>query len=691
MYPPSTWCAHQVSRLLPPLRFVRLTLLSAGKGKQKEARRQASPHSHTHDISASPSLCAAAAGPKPRFCLRLSSFWLHQGASPSSFIRSPSISVPAASRHTSSLAARSRCWCDVGTLPRACAALGPRLAPHTHSAHAHAQLQAAPAQHDPRLLCTMPHLSARFRRSRKKVPEHNVDSSTPFDSDGMTAPAADSDQARQPRLAFDDAHAQHDHPHDPSPAAALPPHDTSKHERQRTPPSLSVTTTTTTPPSSSHSDQSNSSIYSSKSAPSAGKGALHPLKSSFRGFHLRTNKRARSPAPASLHLQAPMISGNPVQAMNASSPLSASFPASPTAGDSEWHDPYRLQVPKKNMPAFLRLPYQEIESRFMDLQLQERARVMEGMGDNSPSGRFRSALPVDSRKLDRYQNIQPWANNRVKLKVPNGCLDYINASPIKVPSPLESVDRPDQNFIAMQGPKRETVEHAWRMVVEQLESPAVIVMLTETFEGIQEKCYPYFPRTIEEDPIQVGESDEFGDSFRAQVRCASVENLLDGAIEVRQIIIDVEGQDEDRVVWHLLYRKWPDFGVPSMEDIGSFLELMRLSREKNVHESNPRIVHCSAGVGRSGTFITLDSLMREVESGDLEDYDEHHTEDLVFKTVNSLREQRRVMVQSDAQYHFIHQVLRQQWFEKYGVVEGNGEPAAKRLELDNRPDPFCEA
>ncbi|KXJ90221.1 protein-tyrosine phosphatase-like protein [Microdochium bolleyi] len=502
----------------------------------------------------------------------------------------------------------------------------------------------------------------------------------------MTAPAQDSDQARQSRLSAHDEHAAQD-AHDNGSSGIA-----GKHDRQGTPPSLSVTTTTT-PPSSSHSDVSNSSIHSSKSAP-AGKGthgSLHPLKSSFRGFHLRSNKRARSPAPASLHLQAPATAGNSTQTMTASSPLSASFPASPTAGDSEWHDPYRSQVPKKQLPAFLRMPYHEIESKFIDLQWQERTRVVEGMRDSSPSGRFRSALPIESRKLDRYQNIQPWTNNRVKLKVPNGRLDYINASPIKVPSPLESSDRPEQNFIAMQGPKRETVEHAWRMVVEQLESPAVIVMLTETYEGIQEKCYPYFPRTVEEDPIEIGESDEFGDSFKAQVRCASVEELLNGAIEVRKIIIDVEGQDEDKVVWHLLYRKWPDFGVPSMEDIGSFLELMRLSREKNVHASNPRIVHCSAGVGRSGTFITLDSLMREVESGDLEDYDEHHTEDLVFDTVNSLREQRRVMVQSEAQYLFIHQVLRQQWFEKYGVVEGTGEPAAKRLELENRPDPFLEA
>jgi len=503
----------------------------------------------------------------------------------------------------------------------------------------------------------------------------------------LATPEDSSDPARQPHhaaqgdlsldpLASDDAHAHHD-----------------KHDRQGSPPSLSVTATTT-PPSSSHSDQSNSSsIASSKSVPSAHKGShatLHPLKSSFRGFHLRTNKRARS--PASLQLQAPRSAsgGNAAHIMTASSPLGSSFPASPTSGGYGWNDEYSSQSPKVKLPAFLRLPLHEIEAKFMDITIQERGRQHEGNRDPSPLGRFRSALPLESRRLDRYQNIQPWTNNRVKLKVPEGCLDYVNASPIKVPSPLNAIERPPQNFIAMQGPKRETVEHTWRMIVEQVESPAVIVMLTETHEGPQEKCYPYFPRTVEEEPIEIGTSDEFGDGFRATVRCDSVEDVSDGAIEVRKIIIDVEGQDEDKVIWHLLYRKWPDFGVPLMEDIGSFFELMRMSREKNVNASNPRIVHCSAGVGRSGTFITLDTLMREVDSGELENYDDNHSEDIVFDTVTALREQRRLMVQSEPQYIFIYQVLRQQWFQKYGVAESNGEPAAKRLELDDQQDPFIE-
>jgi protein-tyrosine phosphatase len=192
-----------------------------------------------------------------------------------------------------------------------------------------------------------------------------------------------------------------------------------------------------------------------------------------------------------------------------------------------------------------------------------------------------------------------------------------------------------------------------------------------------------------------------------------------------------------KTVYHFLYKKWPDFGVPALEDLDSFFTLMRLSREKNANPSNPRIVHCSAGVGRSGTFITLEHLMRELDAGVLEDWDEegdaaraaraaadgeqlpdadrqigktaeaaiqdnddmddreesgidaNDPDDLIYNTVNALREQRRTMVQADTQYLFIYHVLRKLWLDKYGDGaqgasgrEESGEPAAKRLEFD---------
>ncbi|ROW09865.1 hypothetical protein VPNG_06320 [Cytospora leucostoma] len=516
--------------------------------------------------------------------------------------------------------------------------------------------------------------------------------------------------------------------------------------------------------------------------------------------------------------------------------------------------------PAPKIPSFLSLSYQEIEAKFQEIVWMERNRVMQSLTNPSPDLKWARLTGDHIKKLDRYMNIQPWQNNRVKLKVPSGKLDYINASPIALssisPQPatragsgLHNQDGtivgladlagsgPDR-YIAMQGPKLRTADHVWRMVVEQLESPGVIVMLTETHEANMEKCYPYFPRNPDDPPLEVNRRDEFGDGFRATVRCEAIEETEAGeAIELRKLVvrvykeprkaIQVNGEGatrpnipvdesgdvkmlsplksplvvdtsvddaiddssvtvnlgqslvasertttpqlvrvdspsdyEERIVWHFLYKKWPDFGVPALEDIDSFFTLMRLSREKNARPENPRIVHCSAGVGRSGTFIALEHLIRELDAGVLENWDspthfrkkqkggdsssattEAHNgrisggeedddaavkmdveeqeaaavqvegDDLIFHTVNQLREQRRHMVQADTQFVFIYQVMRKLWEDKYGppapedgqppagaaaaaapqvtdadYMGHNGAPAAKRLEVD----PFVE-
>jgi protein-tyrosine phosphatase len=439
----------------------------------------------------------------------------------------------------------------------------------------------------------------------------------------------------------------------------------------------------------------------------------------------------------------------------------------------------------------------------------ERDRIAQAITNSSPDFRWARVKGPHLKTLDRYINIQPWQNHRVKLQVPEGHVDYINASPITLtPSPRPANDsrpgepRESDRYIAMQGPKPTSIDHVWRMVVEQLESPGVIVMLTETHEGHMEKCSPYFPRRKEDPPLEINERDEFGDGFRATVRCEGIEETPAGdAIELRKLVVRVHprvvskqqstaadgssvdtpvltpatstekdsdldinmkspgatdadlpvpdvviteapsqqaesisgDKAEERIVWHFLYKKWPDFGVPALADLESFFTLMRLSREKNAGPHNPRIVHCSAGVGRSGTFIALEHLIRELDAGVLEHYDERAAtparrsaeekspspspnvaaageawsepanrggeaspattfieeegEDLIFSTVNQLREQRRNMVQAESQYLFIYQVLRKLWQDKYGSGTGeSSEPAAKRLEVD----PFVE-
>ena len=442
----------------------------------------------------------------------------------------------------------------------------------------------------------------------------------------------------------------------------------------------------------------------------------------------------------------------------------------------------------------------EIEFKYQELMWLERNRQLQSMQNPSPDFRWARTAEPYPKGLDRYMNIQPWGNNRIKLQVPEGYVNYINASPITVAptAPRDetspATDTEPDRFIAMQGPKQATTDHVWRMIVEQVENPGVIVMLTETYESNQEKCFQYFPRRKEDPPLEINGHDEFGDGFLATVRCEEIEETPAGdAIQLRKLVVQVlarankstaggtngmstnnglagiatpepsapdqgdldvnmkspvaatakgatqadsdsgglpaadtpppEEEDSQRrnaaeveelVIWHLLFKEWPDYGVPTLANIENFFTLMRLSREKNTRPGNPRIVHCSAGVGRSGTFIALDHLIQELNAGAFEHYDEKmaatrsggtemeaengesegddsegpskgdEVDDPIYNTVNQLREQRRTMVQSESQYLFIYQVMRKLWQDKYGRSEETevGEPAAKRLEVD---------
>ncbi|KAI0201456.1 protein-tyrosine phosphatase-like protein [Astrocystis sublimbata] len=477
----------------------------------------------------------------------------------------------------------------------------------------------------------MDHLTARFRRSRKATP-HPVSLTTTIPPTVTAIPT--------------------DHHHH-SPASPTPA------DPKTALPSLSINTTpATTPPGSSHTNTSHSLMPKS------------PLRSfnQFRAAH----KRARSPAPLLTQLPS-------------TTTTTTTHPDYP-----QDHPPTPSERAMSQLPPFLRLSDESVDAKFQELQWLERMRNQQSIQNPSPTFQFARVLSPETKILDRYANIQPWANNRVRLTVPDGKLDYINASPIASPSPTRPDTRPVFRYIAMQGPKSNTVEHTWRMIAE-LKNPVVIVMLTDTHEGHMEKCFPYFPREPRTDGIDVGEADEFEDGFRARVTCISNEERQDGAIQMRRLNLHVHGQDT--TVWHLLYRKWPDFGVPRVEDHDSFFELMKLSRELNTKTDNPRIIHCSAGVGRTGTFITLETLMRDVDEGAMDNLDQEmkeYNDDLVFRTVNYLREQRRTMVQADSQYAFIYTVLRRHWMERHGLLENASEkgPASKRLEVSH--DPFVE-
>jgi protein-tyrosine phosphatase len=288
--------------------------------------------------------------------------------------------------------------------------------------------------------------------------------------------------------------------------------------------------------------------------------------------------------------------------------------------------------------------------------------------------------------LDRYTNIHPWASNRVQLQVPEGFNDYINASPVTLTSTSAtqkkfSIGVPDK-YICMQGPKQETVDHTWHMLWEETGKPdnttsAVIIMLCPLVcpdpnrpGKMKEQCSLYFPTDETCPPLLVNETDVLGETFKATVKFVSREPTPLGTdIEIRRLSMTVEGEEGEKPVWHFLYPSWPDFGALEEQNVESIVTLMTLSREKNGRAENPRVVHCSAGVGRTGTFVALEFLLGELQGGAWENWDVSgfSGRDAVYDTVNQLRKQRRNMVQAYEQYAFLYEVLKKTWEEMYGA------------------------
>ena len=215
-----------------------------------------------------------------------------------------------------------------------------------------------------------------------------------------------------------------------------------------------------------------------------------------------------------------------------------------------------------------------------------------------------------------------------------------------------------------QGPKESSRSHFWHMLWYETATPAVIVMLTQTHETGREKCFAYYPQDMENKNLPVDTDPDDEKAFKGTIELLELKDDELTRCTIRKLIMKVG--EEEKVVWHYLFTGWPDFLVPEGQDRSALLQLIRHTATTAEDPTNSRIVHCSAGVGRSGTFIALDYLLSELAEGALDDMDVER--DRIAEVVSELRKQRMMMVQGEAQFDFLYEIMKEQWLEKHGLT-----------------------
>lgn len=233
---------------------------------------------------------------------------------------------------------------------------------------------------------------------------------------------------------------------------------------------------------------------------------------------------------------------------------------------------------------------------------------------------------ADNRRLNRYRDVNPYDHSRIVLQ--RGTVDYINAN-------LVRMERAGRQYILTQGPLKSTVSHFWTMVWEQ--NSHSILMLNKIIEKEQVKCHVYWPEWAGaahrlEMPdvglsVELLRSEEFVDYTKRVLRLTDTTATAEGEVATNSEATTATATETDttattattteadsrpsrsREVVQFQYNTWPDFGVPSTPL--AFLQFLKQVRSSGALAADvgPPIVHCSAGIGRSGTFCLVDSCL----------------------------------------------------------------------------------
>ncbi|XP_054607579.2 protein tyrosine phosphatase receptor type Db isoform X22 [Nothobranchius furzeri] len=323
-----------------------------------------------------------------------------------------------------------------------------------------------------------------------------------------------------------------------------------------------------------------------------------------------------------------------------------SFPCSKAMSSHHPTDPVelrRINFQTPGMASHPPVPISELADHVERLKANDNLKFSQEYESVDPGQQFtweNSNLEVNKPK-NRYANVIAYDHSRVILSSIEGVpgSDYINANYI-------DGYRRQNAYIATQGPLPETFGDFWRMVWEQ--HTANIVMMTKLEEKSRVKCDQYWPTR--------------GTETYGLIQVTLLDTVELATYSMRTFALYKSGSNEKREVRHFQFTAWPDHGVP--EHPTPFLAFLRRVKSCNPPDAGPMIVHCSAGVGRTGCFVVIDGMTERIK---------HEKTIDIYGHVTLMRSQRNYMVQTEDQYIFIHDALLE------AVTCGNTEVPARNL------------